>query len=162
MKETSFFVAAVAFCSAIALVQCASNRAADAADPAAGIRGAEAFYVEAEQVRQQMQAAADANARMAVFDAYRASLRNRAAAYERTVTNGKVDRAEQKVYDELLGLLLTLNNFPNKTFSPDYCEIIQQSIYMAWAPNEVAPDPEKFPKPAREGLKFLDLFCATP
>lgn len=162
MKRTRFLVVAITLCSAIGLGQCASDRAADSPDPAAGIRDAEAVYAEAEQVRQQIQTAADANAKMALFTTYRTSLRDRAAAHDRNVTGGKVDLAEQKVYDELLGLLLTLNNFPSKVFSPDYCEIIRHSIYMAWAPNDAAPDPERFPRPAKEGLKFLDLFCTTP
>lgn len=161
MTRTKFLTAAVLLCSVFGLVQCASDRGGESPGLAEGIRGAEAVYAEAEQVRQQIQGAADANAKMAVFDAYRTTLRDRAAAHDRAVTEDKVDPGEQKVYDELLGLLLTLNNFPDKAFSPDYCEIIRQSIYMAWAPNEVAPDPEKFPRPAREGLMFLDLFCAA-
>lgn len=162
MTRTKILTVTVSLCLAAGLVQCASDRGGDSADLAEGIRGAEAVYAEAEQVQQQITAAGDANAKMTVLNAYRSKLRERAAAHDRAVTEDKVEPAEQKMYDELLGLLLTLNNFPNKAFSPDYCEIIRHSIYVAWAPNEAAPDPEQFPRPAREGLKFLELFCAAP
>ena len=159
MKGSRFLLAVLALVSAAALVQCATGNSSDLAS--GDLAGTEGFYAEMGQVRQQIAAAPDAPAKMGLLLAYRDSLRKKAAAYDQSVTNGKVSPADQQIYNELLGLLLTLNNFPDKVFNPDYCEIIRYSIGQAWAPNDPAPDPQKFPRPAREGLAFLDLFCAN-
>jgi len=139
---------------------CATDHEPGTASPEAIQQGIAGFYAEAQQVQQELAAIEDGAARFARLAQYKDRLRQRAAAYEQSVVDGRIDPLEQQVYDELQGLLLTLNNIPDRPFSPDYCEIVRQSIYLAWAPGEPAPAPEQFSRSVREGLRFLDVLCA--
>lgn len=139
---------------------CATDQEPGTPSPEVVQEGIAAFYADVQQEQQELAAIEDEAAQFQRLAQYKDRLRQRAAAYEQSVVDGRIDPLEQQVYDELQGLLLTLNNIPDRPFSPDYCEIVRQSIYLAWAPEEPTPAPEQFSRSVREGLRFLDILCA--
>lgn len=160
MKQ-AFLAAIVVFAPiTLGVTGCATDGARDAASSEVVQQHIAAFYSEVQQARQEIAALEGDEARFQRLVQYKDRLRKRAAAYDQSVVDDRIDPLEQQVYDELQGLLLTLNNIPDKPFSLDYCDIVRQSIYLAWAPNEPSPTPDMFTRSVREGLLFLDVLCA--
>ena len=118
------------------------------------------FYARVASAQETMAGQADPAERMATLNAFRDWLVEHTTAYEQALINKTADTSAQSLYDEMMVLQVTLNNIPRKPFHPDYCDIVRNSIYVAWAPDTVNPSPESFQRPVKEGLRFLDLLCA--
>lgn len=122
--------------------------------------GAGDFYARVTSTQETMAGQSDAEARIATMNTFRDWLSERISGYEKAIVAQEADTSAQSLYDEMVMLQVTLNHIPRKTLHPDYCDIVRNSIYVAWAPNMPDPNPEAFQRPVREGLRFLDLLCA--
>jgi hypothetical protein len=123
---------------------------------------ADAFYAEVSQSQERMANEPDPARRFALMHEFRTWLREQTSGYERALVDGAGDPTAQTLYDDMMSLQVTLNNIPARPFSPDYCDIVRNSIYVTWAPESANPGPDMFPRPVREGLRFLDLLCTAP
>lgn len=126
------------------------------------VSSADVFYAEVTRSQERMANEPDPALRFGLMSEFRSWLRERTAAYERATVAGAADPTAQTLYDDMMSLQVTLNNIPEKPFSPDYCDIVRNSIYVTWAPDSANPGPDMFPRPVREGLRFLDLLCTAP
>ena len=152
-----FFLLAACTLSGAGCVSGSGDREA-AVTPVAG--GGGDFYARVASTQEAMAGQANPAERLATLNDFRDWLADHTAAYEKALIKEQADPAAQALYDEMVALQVTLNNFPRKPFHPDYCDIVRNSIYVAWAPDVAQPSPEAFSRPVREGLRFLDLLCA--
>jgi hypothetical protein len=151
LTAAAFLTASVLLAGCVSTGRDTAVRPADSPD---------AYAARVAGLRERLQAAPDVKARMAALNDFRSWLRSHTAQYERAMVDGTALPEAKPLYDEMLTLRLTLNHIPEEPFSPDYCDIVRNSIYVAWIPEEENPNPAILPPPVQDGLGILDALCA--
>ncbi len=151
------YIAAVFVAAGVLLAGCASSGGDIATRPA---ESPDAYAGKVTALRTQLADAPDMAARMGALNDFRMWLREHTAQYERAMVEGTAVPEAKSLYDEMLTLRLTLNHIPEEPFSPEYCDIVRNSIYVAWVPEEQDPVPGMLPAPVQDGLAILDALCA--